>query len=65
MNREKFYQDKRMLFFYFFFEVLSSYMFLLTKEFTPFFIIPVSIFGFMALLELWYLTQKEGELSKK
>jgi hypothetical protein len=40
-------------------EVISLYLFLTFIENTYFFIIPIFLFGFLGLLELWFIFSKK------
>jgi len=59
MKRSDFFKDKGLLFFCFFMEVISLYLFLTFIENTYFFIIPIFLFGFLGLLELWFIFSKK------
>lgn len=59
MNRQQFFKDKGLLFFLFYLEVICFYLYILYFNETQFFVVPTALFGFLGLLELWFITSKK------
>lgn len=60
ITREDFFKDKTLLAVCFFLEVISFYLFIIYFNETMFFLIPTALFGFLGLLELWFIMRKEA-----
>lgn len=58
MERSEFFKDKGLLFFIFSLEMISFYLHFSFIENTLIFIIPLSLFGFLGVLELWYIVSR-------
>ncbi len=61
LKRREFFKDKNNLFFVFFFEIISLYFHFIYINETYFFMIPVFMFGFLGMMELWFLSEKVKE----
>jgi hypothetical protein len=62
MNRQEFYKDKGFLFFLAFIEIVSVYLFFTSIKETYVFIIPAYVSGLLALLELYYISERRYKL---
>lgn len=60
-NRQEFFKDKFVLLFNLFLMTVSFYFHATFIKETFIFLIPVSMFGFMGILELWFIMEKERE----
>ena len=65
INRQEFFKDKGLLFFIVFMEVVSMFLNFEFMNETYFFIVPVFMFGFLGILELWYIQVKESSSKNK
>jgi len=62
ITRQDFFKDKGLLFNLFSLEVISMYLFFIHINESLIFLVPTSLFGFLGLLELWFITKKnKGE----
>ena len=64
MERYEFFKDKGMLFLLFCLEVICFYLWLIYYPEGNIFLIPISISGFLGLLELWYITSNKKDKLK-
>ena len=60
ITREDFFKDKGLLFLIFTLEIISFFLHLTFIEETYFFLVPICLFGFLGLMELWFIQTKNN-----